>query len=419
MIKLPSTQFTLMFMCGKRKQAVSRLRRLITSADEETKGHYTQVYMQFSGMENVLLTFSEGPWKYVLETRGLPKCPAGPPACKDPFHTPTFQPPGNDFSSKLLMALSCGICSVAWQIFNWNFDRIEAVAWQHLCESLYDSGRMKEVGEALLKMVGPLAEDEKESAHGRILEAIVTRSREATLLAWTGKSSKCNSCLPSSPAVYGSHPSVPLFLPQAELEKRTSELRAIFSLIDAVVVHERLTRLQPIRFAHFRLLLPCIVFGVTHLRKVEENVYLAQTTGLGGVEFKTADTLSLKEPGKLVFVDMRIHGLQKPHGGAFIWEERLAPDGESKSDLGSSADTDAELVHAPIIEEAPPSPSESYSCTRALQLIAHLEQFFSALLLWQQSDGSYKRVAADQEIVVRGTGKKFPKDVRVEVLEIL
>ena len=419
MIKLPSTQFILMFTCGKRKQAVSRLRRLITSVDEEMKGHYTQVYMQFSGMENVLLTFSEGPRKYVLETRGLPKCRADPPACKDPFHTQTFQSPGNDFSSKLFMVLSCDIYSVAWQIFNWNFDRIEAVAWQHLCESLYDSGCMKEVGETLLKMVGPLAEDEKEYAHGRILEAIVTRSREATLLEWTGKSSKCNSCLPSSPAVYGSHPSVPLFLPQAELEKRTSELRAIFSLIDAVVVHARLTRLQPIRFSHFRLLLPCVVFGVTHLRKVEENVYLAQTTGLGDVEFTTAYTLSLKEPGKLVFVDTRIHGLQKPHGGAFIWEDRLAPDGGSRSDFGSSADTDAELVHAQIIEEVPPSPSESDSYTRALQLIAHLEQSFSALLLWQQSDGSYKRVAADHEVVVRGTGKKFPRDVRVEVLEIL
>ena len=196
------------------------------------------------------------------------------------------------------MVLSCDISSLAWQIFNWNFDRIEAIAWQRWCDSLYDSGRIKELGETLLKMVGPLAEDEKESAHGRILEAIVTRSREATLLAWTGKSSKRNSCLPSSPAVYGSHQFVPLFLPRAELEKRTSELRTIFSLIDAVVIYGRLTRLQPIRLSHFRLLLPCIVFGITDLRKVEEKVYLAQTTGLGDVEFTTANPLPLKEIGR-------------------------------------------------------------------------------------------------------------------------
>ena len=315
------------------------------------------------------------------------------------------------------MVLSCDISSLAWQIFNWNFDRIEAIAWQRWCESLYDSGRIKEVGETLLKMVGPLAKDEKESAHGRILEAIVTRSSEMTLLAWTGKSSKCNSCLPSSPAVYSSHQFVPPFLPRAELEKRTSELRAVFPIIDAMVIYGRLTRPQPVRFAHFHLHLPCVVFGVTHLRKVEGNIYLAQTTGLGDVEFTTAGPLPLKEPGKLVFVDTRIHGLQKPHGGAFIWEERLVPAAGSKPDLGSSGGTDAELVHAPIIEEAPPAPPDLY--TRALQLIAHLEQSFSALLLLQQSDGSYKRVAADHEIVVRGTGENFPRDIRVEVLEIL
>ena len=270
-------------------------------------------------------------------------------------------------------------------------------------------------------MVSPLTEDEKESAHGRILEAIVTRSSEVTLLAWTGKSSKCNSCLPSSPAVYSSHQFVPLFLPRAELEKRTSELRAVFPVIDAMVIYGRLTRPQPVRFAHFHLHFPCVVFGVTDLRKVEEKVYLAQTTGLGDVEFTTADALPLKEPRKLVFVDARIHGLQKPHSGAFIWEERLAPNAESKSDLGSSGDTDAELVHESIIEEAPPSPPPAASdpYTRALQLIAHLEQSFGALLLLQQSDGSYKRVAADHEIVVRGTGENFLKDIRVEVLEIL
>ena len=56
--------------------------------------------------------------------------------------------------------------------------------------------------------------------------------------------------------------------------------------------------------------------------------------------------------------------------------------------------------------------------TRALQLIVRLEQPFIALLLLQRSDGSYKRVATDQEIVVDGTGERFPMDVHAEVLEI-
>ena len=264
-------------------------------------------------------------------------------------------------------------------------------------------------------MVDSLAEDEKEPAHGHILEAIVTRSGEVTLLAWTGRSSKCNSCLPSSPVVYSQNPFVPPGLSQAELENRTNALRPAFPRTDAVVIYERLTRLQPVRFAHFRLHLPCIVFGITRLRKAEENVYLAETTGLGDVEFTTVDALPIGEPRRLVFVDTRIHGFHGSDGVA-TWEDGSEVD--SNSDLGNgNADMDAELVRVPIIEEAPPAPPDLY--TRALQLIARLEQPFIALLLLQQSDGSYKRVATDQEIVVDGTGERFPMDVRVEVLEIL
>ena len=264
-------------------------------------------------------------------------------------------------------------------------------------------------------MVVPLAEDEKESAHGRILEEIVTRSGEVTLLAWTGKSSKYNSCLPSSPAVYSQHSFVSSSLSQAELDMRTEELRGVFSLADALVIY-RLARLQPVRFTHFRLHLPCIVFSVKRLRREQENVYHAETAGLGDVQFTTADALPLKEPRKLVFMDTRIHGLHKLHDAA-TWEDKEESDATSNSDSGSSVDTGSEMVHAPMIEEVPSAPSDAY--TRALQLIAHLGQPFSATLLLRQSDGSYKRIAADHEIVVRGTGNNFPKDPRVEVLEIL
>ena len=267
-------------------------------------------------------------------------------------------------------------------------------------------------------MVSPLAEDEKEPTHGHILEEIVTRSGQVSLLAWTGKSSTCNSCLPSSPAVYSQHPFVPPCPEQDELDKRTDELQAVFPPADALVIYGRVTRLQPVRFAHFRLHLPCIVFGVRSLRKEQEDVYHAKTIGLGDVEFTTADSLPLKEPRRLVFVDLRIHGLIDPHDAA-TREDRLESDAESISDLGNSAvDTESELVHPPIIEEAPSLPRlDTY--TRALQVIAHLGQPFSPLLLLQQPDGAYRRVAADHEIVVRGIGKNIPKDIRVEVLEIL
>ena len=179
----------------------------------------------------------------------------------------------------------------------------------------------------------------------------MTRSGEVTLLVWTGRSSKCNSCLPSSPAAYIQRPFVPPGLSQAKLENSTDGLRAASPRSDAVVIYERLTRLQPVRFSHCCLHLPCIVFCRTHLRKVEVNVYLTETTGLGDVEFTTADALPIGERRRLVFVDTRIHGFHMSDSMT-RWEGRSEAD--SNPDPGNSnADMDAGLVRVPIIEEVP------------------------------------------------------------------
>ena len=74
--------------------------------------------------------------------------------------------------------------------------------------------------------------------------------------------------------------------------------------------------------------------------------------------------------------------------------------------------------NGPSIEEVPSIPSDAYA--QALELIVHLGQLFSALLLLQQSDGgAYKQVAADHQIVIHGMGSNVSRDIRVEVLEIL
>ena len=260
-------------------------------------------------------------------------------------------------------------------------------------------------------MVSPLAEDEKEPAHGHILQEVVTRTGQVTLLAWTGKSSACNSCLPSSPAVYSQFSFTHPCFEGDELKKRTDKLKDVIALTDALVIYGRVTRLQPIRFVHFRLHLPCIVFGVTSVKREQGDLYHAEAIGLGGVQFTTTDSLPLKEPWRLVFVDLRIHGLQQSCGTAAFWENALASEAES------NLVTNAEMDHVPIIEEVPSTPSDAY--TQALELIVHLGQPFSALLFLQQPDGAYKRVAADHEILASGIGTNVPKDIRVEVLEVL
>lgn len=58
--------------------------------------------------------------------------------------------------------------------------------------------------------------------------------------------------------------------------------------------------------------------------------------------------------------------------------------------------------------------------TRALQMLARLGQPFNTLLLVQQPNGEYKRVAAENEIVVSGLGTDINlKNIQAKVLEIL
>ncbi|KAF8138961.1 hypothetical protein EV363DRAFT_1155210, partial [Boletus edulis] len=57
----------------------------------------------------------------------------------------------------------------------------------------------------------------------------------------------------------------------------------------------------------------------------------------------------------------------------------------------------------------------------ALRLVVRLQQPFHALLLQQQPNGEFKRVATEHEIIVPGMkySINFTKDVRTEVVEIL
>ncbi|KAG9309662.1 hypothetical protein JVU11DRAFT_10331 [Chiua virens] len=159
-----------------------------------------------------------------------------------------------------------------------------------------------------------------------------------------------------------------------------------------------------------------VVLRVKSIRNDQGNVYHAETVGFGDVEFTTADSLPLKEPRKLVFVNPWIHHLRESHG------VRDDDGQETAVEFGTDASIDIDLVREPMIEEIQTTPSRTLDVdahTRALELMAFLGQPFSALLLLKQPDGAYKRVAADNEIVVRGIEDDVLRDIRVEVLEVL
>ncbi|KAI6015349.1 hypothetical protein F5J12DRAFT_890694 [Pisolithus orientalis] len=259
---------------------------------------------------------------------------------------------------------------------------------------------------------------ERVDALGHLLEEIVARTSEVTVLAWSGQSSSYNSCLPASISVYSQTPYNPPSLEGEEMETCMTKLRGKLSQENTLSICHQIKFLPPARFWSRRLHLPCIVFPVRKLsiqglRRGNEKLYRARVSGLGNVEFTTAGDLPFNEPQKFVFAHPWIRHIRGPSSGIAWGGSEFDPESDLDGDAGSD-------------EDAPPSPLHAGSVphvsdyTLALQMIARLGQPFSALLLVQQPNGEYKRVAAENEIIVSGLGTNITsKNTLATVLEIL
>ena len=106
---------------------------------------------------------------------------------------------------------------------------------------------------------------EGEAALGHLLEEIVARSGDVTVLTWTGTSSPYNSCLPTTLAVYRQTLCTFPAIEEAEMGVRIAALRGSLPQVDIMLIHDCVTRLPPARFANRRLHLPCIIFAVKRL----------------------------------------------------------------------------------------------------------------------------------------------------------
>lgn len=205
--------------------------------------------------------------------------------------------------------------------------------------------------------------DEVPRALGRLLEALLTKSSDVSILAWTGKPSEYNSCLPAEIAVYQDPESLhfPKPIDETTLAATVSAMHSSMSPADiesAVRLHDRLLDLPPPGLQHGRLALPCISFLLQPItRGPISGTYTATTTMLGKVEIKTAEDLPTERSMRLVHPWFRC---------------LLDPDSPP---LG------------PVRRES------------ALKLLASLRQPFGALLLVRTHD--YERVAADQLITVQ------------------
>ncbi|KAI6094201.1 hypothetical protein F5141DRAFT_1070226 [Pisolithus sp. B1] len=246
-------------------------------------------------------------------------------------------------------------------------------------------------------------------ALGHLLEEIVARSGEVDVLAWSGKPSSYNSS------------KLLTILHRLKGKKWKLASQSYWGKLtqqEALSIYRHVGALPPARFATRRLHLPCIVFpvrrpGIQEIRRGNGKLYRARVSGLGNVEFTTADDLPLQEPQKFVFVHPWIRHIRGPSSG-IAWGD--GSDSDTDSDSGSSHNAGLGAV-APL-HVAPMPKVGSYA--RALQMIARLGQPFNALLLVQQPNGEYKRVAAENEIIVSGLGTDITSNnIRAKVLEIL
>ncbi|KAF8552128.1 TPR-like protein [Imleria badia] len=254
----------------------------------------------------------------------------------------------------------------------------------------------KEVEDIAYSLLGIFSSDIKphygvgKRALGQLLENIVDRTGDLTVIAWIGKSMPYNSALPDSLLVYSQVPYSPPSM-EDKLDTRVAEPRPQFAPQDGISFRCKIIQLPQITFSNRRLKLPCIMFTVQKIDEIRpgEKLYRATVSSLGEVEFRTADVMPMTQPWRLVFAHPWITDLREPPGGPM-------------SEYDPQVDTSV----------------------LAFRLISRLGRPFNALLFQLQLDKlsyrKYKRVAAEHEIIVPGVPHKTDyNNINVDVLEVV
>ncbi|KAF8415449.1 hypothetical protein L210DRAFT_3637217 [Boletus edulis BED1] len=249
----------------------------------------------------------------------------------------------------------------------------------------------------------PVVYGDGDQALGRLLAQILTSSGDASILAWTGKSGRFNSCLPGRICVFSQLPisHIPPHMRGAELQTVTASLRKTLNVTSVVKFYDRLSELPVPSFASIRMKLACITFKLGPLavsRAGSEQVFRAQTTALGIVEIRTAEDLTQWD--SLTLVHPWIN---------FLFGRRSV--GETKEETDDETSSERE-------PSSPPPPMDRH--TAALQLIARLRQPFGALLLtpMRQDVVGYRRVASESLITVQ-VQEDMPLDDLIDSIRIL
>ena len=243
---------------------------------------------------------------------------------------------------------------------------------------------------------------------GRLLQEVLTLSGDVTILAWTGKASDYNSCLPVKIGVYRepASPYIPSLIEDDKMDELIAELRTSSHLDSAMTLYDQLVRLPSPRLDSRRLSISRIMFplrGLSTSRGDPQHIYRAMTTAIGNLEIKTMEDLSSLK--NLVLVHPWLQCLLNPA----LPSEDLSVD---------SANRDSDVL----------SPSSSHTTSprydklaKALRLFARLRQPFGALLLVPLSHNEYKRVASDHPTNVQLLKTVSPRYLaeKIRTLDVL
>ncbi|KAG2365169.1 hypothetical protein BDR07DRAFT_1354004 [Suillus spraguei] len=234
--------------------------------------------------------------------------------------------------------------------------------------------------------------EKKQNALGRLLQEIVARSGDISVLDWIGQPSEFNSCLPADIIFYTAPPRTLPSLSEDHIRVQVSLLRQTLSTALLLKFYEQLEELRAPRFANCRLHLPCISFRVTEVGRsqdVAQDTYDIKAEGLDDLLITTKEPLlqfSCTRPVRRTLL------LVRP------W--------------------DRDLLGVPDFAEQPDMTDDTESI-EALRLMVRLRQPFNAFLLARQRIGEYKRVASDHNIVAQIRDISFVGNMDVGTVEIL
>ncbi|KAG2743754.1 hypothetical protein P692DRAFT_20168015 [Suillus brevipes Sb2] len=259
--------------------------------------------------------------------------------------------------------------------------------------------------------------EKKQHALGRLLQEIVDQSGDISALDWVGKSSEFNSCLPADIASY-EDPACELSpLSEDAIQTSISSLRNTVAVGSASELYTLLSEQPAPRFAQRRLHLPCMVFRVTEVVRrghaQDERSYFTYDIKADGLR-----DLSIKSGEKLVQFSLT-RPFQKKVFLVRPWDRRLLelPD--------ETQGVEDEFVPHPASQDLADGLLGEHGAvdhdyqSRALRLIVRLGQQFNALLLIQQYDGGYKRIASDGDIIAQVRDTSSIQNMTVRQLEIL